>query len=107
MSRIEPFLQLRFWGLRPSVEIEEEIAQASARLQPFTKHIEHAELHVGRWTLHHDQGQVFRATLSIAPKGGGAPIAMEEETEVGAPLAARVSVLDTVFTRAASRLAAG
>ncbi|HEX5658159.1 MAG TPA: hypothetical protein VFX59_13235 [Polyangiales bacterium] len=106
MSRIEPFIQLRYWGLRPSAQLEDTIADASARLRPLRDRIERCELHVGRWSLHHDQGQLFRATLSVELAGGGAPIALEEETEVGAPVAARAEVLDTVFQRAASRIKA-
>jgi hypothetical protein len=104
MSRIEPFIQLRYWGLRPSPELEDTIASASARLRPVRDQIERCELHVGRWSLHHDQGELFRATLSVEPVGGGAAIALEEETEVGAPSSERAGVLNTVFQRAYSRL---
>jgi hypothetical protein len=107
MSRIEPFLQLRYWGLRPSSELEETIADSSAHLRPHRDRIERCQLHVGQWSLHHDQGKLFRATLSIDCVGGGASVEMEEETEVGAPASSRAEVLNTVFSRAASRLAAG
>jgi hypothetical protein len=107
MSRIEPFIQLRYWGLRPSAELEDAVAVASARLGPLRERIELCKLQVGRWSLHHDQGFVFRATLSLAPAGGGASIDVEEESEVGAPASARAEVLNAVFQRAASRLAKG
>src|SRR6201992_4190288 len=104
MSRIEPYIQLRYWGLWPSPELEATIAASSARLSPYRDRIESCELHIGRWSRHHEQGLLFRATLSIEPAGGGAAIAMEEETEVGAPVAARTDVLETGVARAASGL---
>jgi hypothetical protein len=107
MPRIEPYIQLHYWGIRPSAELEDTIAASSARLHPLRARIERCQLQVGRWSLHHGQGQLFRATLSIEPAGGGATIALEEEGEVGAGVEARAEVLETVFQRAASRLSAG
>jgi hypothetical protein len=107
MSRIDPYIELHYWGVRPSVELEETIAAASERLSPYRKRIERALLHVGRWALHHDQGFLFRVTLSVEPAGGGTAISLEDETDVGAPVSARAELLDTVFQRAAARLARG
>ncbi|MET0284811.1 MAG: hypothetical protein ABW352_10085 [Polyangiales bacterium] len=107
MSRIEPYIQLHLWGVRPSAELEETIATASTHLSPYRKRIDRALLHVGRWSLHHGQGTLFRVTLAVEPAGGGAVISLEEETEVGAPATSLGALVDTVFQRAAPRLARG
>lgn len=106
MSPIEPFVRIRTWGLRASSELEASIARASTKLSAFRTQIEHCEVHVGRWALHHDQGFVYRVSITIDRKGGQAALTLEDETDLNPELSARDQVLAKVFSRAASRLAA-
>jgi hypothetical protein len=106
MTRTDPHIHLRFWGLRPSVELEATIAEASAPLRAFRDRLGKVELHLGRWALHHAQGHLYRATLTVERKGSAA-IDLEEESELDAPATARGEILHAVFARAAARLAKG
>lgn len=106
MPQLEPFVRVRTWGLKASSDLEASIASASSKLSPYRAQIEQCEVQVGRWSLHHDQGYMYRVTVVIDRKGGGAALTLEAETDVNPQASARDAILASVFSRAVSRLAA-
>ena len=103
MPNIAPFIRVKYWGLRPSPELERAIADASESLGPHRATIESCELHVGRWVQHHDQGYSYRLSLNIEHRGS--MLSLEDETDLNASVEARDQMLRKAFARAASRLA--
>lgn len=106
MPQMEPFVRVRYWGLKASSDLEASVASASAKLSPFRAQIERCEVQVGRWALHQGQGFVYRVAIAIDRKGGGAALTLEDETDRNPALGARDEILAKVFTRAAARLSA-
>ena len=106
MDKMAVPMGVKYVGFVASPALKAQVASEAAKLSRFRDQLEYVTLQVGRWHLHHNQGHLYRVTLDVDLGKRAHPLAVVEESDVGADATAVPTLLDDAFGTAARQLSA-